>query len=382
MTTTKRRANGEGSTPTQRKDGRWQVHVRYRDTYGVSKRTTAYGATPSEATANAKKIRDRLEEGLPARDARTTVAAFASAWIDSALAASDRKETTKSLYETVTKKHIMNKKIGTVTLDALKPSHVEAWVVQLRKDGLADSTVRTCYTVLRSILDTAVRDEALAKNPVAAIKRPTVARKEAAHLTTLQVRQLLSAASSSRYAPLFELLVNTGLRRGEALALTWRDIDFERSVIRVRGTLARIDGDLVVTDAKTEKSKRFIHMSPAAERVFKEVRLRQKEERLKAGSVWVSTNFVFTTETGEPCDPRNALRALQAAAKKAGLEGIGLHTLRHSAATVMIENGVPLKIVSEILGHSSVAITGDVYGHVSPEVAADALDALGTALGA
>ncbi len=180
---------------------------------------------------------------------------------------------------------------------------------------------------------------------------------------------------------LFDLLVNTGLRRGEALALKWSDVDFTKSLIRVRGTLARVDGDLVVTKPKTEKSRRVIHMSPAPERVFRAVKRRQMEDRLRAGSIWATTDFVFTTETGEPCDPRNALRAFKAAASNAGLpRGLGLHTLRHSAATVMLENGVPLKVVSEILGHFSVSITGDIYGHVSPDVSAQAMDVLGVAL--
>ena len=174
--------------------------------------------------------------------------------------------------------------------------------------------------------------------------------------------------------------MNTALRRGEALALTWSDVDSAKKLIRVRGTLARLDGDLIVTEPKSEKSKRVVHLSPASERVLKAVKLRQKEDRLKAGSVWVQTDYIFTTETGEPFDPRNALRALKAAAHKAGLSGIGLHTLRHSAATVMIENGVPLKVVSEILGHFSVSITGDIYAHVSPDVSAQAMDGLGAAL--
>jgi integrase len=90
---------------------------------------------------------------------------------------------------------------------------------------------------------------------------------------------------------------------------------------------------------------------------------------------------VFTTESGEPCDPRNALRALKVAAVRAGLPEAGLHTLRHSAASVLLTRGVPVKVVSEILGHSSIAITGDVYGHVAPDVAREAMDVLGDALG-
>jgi len=99
-----------------------------------------------------------------------------------------------------------------------------------------------------------------------------------------------------------------------------------------------------------------------------------------AGSQWTYTGFVFTTEIGQPCDPRNALRAVQVAARRADLPGVALHTLRHSAASVMLSSGVPLKVVSEILGHASVAITGDVYGHVSPNVSADALTSLSEAL--
>jgi len=251
--------------------------------------------------------------------------------------------------------------------------------VELQQRGLSESTIRSAYTILRAVLDTAVRDDALARNPAAAVTRPKVTRKEAAYLSTAQVRTLLEKAAASGYAVLFELLANTGLRRGEALALTWSDVDLERKLIRVRGTLARVDGELVVTEPKTKTSKRVIHLSPASERVLKAVSLRQKEDRLKAGSVWVATGYVFTTDTGDPCDPRNALRALKVAAEKASLPGIGLHTLRHSAATVMIESGVPLKVVSEILGHFSVSITGDIYGHVSPDVSAQAMDTLGAA---
>ncbi|MGI8717952.1 MAG: tyrosine-type recombinase/integrase, partial [Lapillicoccus sp.] len=168
-----------------------------------------------------------------------------------------------------------------------------------------------------------------------------VTTKEAGHLTPAQVKCLLGQAQGSRYAPLFELLVNTGLRRGEALALRWSDVDFDKALIRVRGTLARVDGELVVTEPKTAKSKRVLHLSPTTARILQGVRVEQKKDRLKAGSVWVQTNYVFTTGSGQPCDPRNALRALKVAADKAGLAGVGLHTLRHSAATVMLIHGTP-----------------------------------------
>jgi integrase len=115
--------------------------------------------------------------------------------------------------------------------------------------------------------------------------------------------------------------------------------------------------------------------------VLREVHTSQAAERLTAGSAWRQTGYVFTTELGTPYEPRNALRALQAAATHAGLPDIGLHTLRHSAAAVMLVNGVPLKVVSEVLGHASIGITGDIYGHVSPDVSRKALTRLSEALG-
>jgi integrase len=284
------------------------------------------------------------------------LAAFTEEWIDSALAASDRKATTKANYATIARSHIVSATIGARSLDALRPMHVEAWIVELREKGLSESSVRSAYTILRAVLDTAVRDGALARNVAAAVKRPKVTSKEAASLTPDQVRALLDAAQGSRYAPVFELLVNTGLRRGEALALRWSDVDLDESVLRVRGTLARVDGGLIVTEPKTAKSKRSVHVSPTSARVLRQVKVAQAEERLRAGSQWIQTGYVFTTETGEPCDPRNALRS------------------------TMLVNGVPLKVVSEILGHASVAITGDVYGHVSPDVSRDALAGLSVAL--
>jgi integrase len=375
----KRRGNREGSTPRRRPDGRWQINVRVTDDLGVATRHTVYGDTPQEARDKAAAIRRRVTDGQPARDRRQTVAAFAQHWIDITLQASERKRTTKVMYAGVARTHILPSPIGRLTLDRVRPSHVEGWVVELRGKGLAESTVRSAYTILRAVLDTAVRDGALASNPAAVIRRPKVTSREAAHLTPAQVADLLRAAEDTRYAPLFALLVHTGLRRGEALALQWSDVDLEKGLLRVRGTLARVQGRLVITEPKTVRSKRFVPLSAPTERLLRDVRATQDDERRRAGSVWQETGFVFTTVTGEPCDPRNALRALKVAATKAGLPHAGLHTLRHSAASVMLISGVPLKVVSEILGHSSIAITGDVYGHVAPDVARGAMDVLGAA---
>jgi integrase len=322
-----------------------------------------------------------VEGGQPARDRRETVAAFTLHWIDTSLQASERKQNTKVMYAGVACTHILDSSIGRLTLDELRPSHIEGWVVEHRRKGLAQSTIRSAYTILRAVLDTAVRDGALAANPASVVRRPRVTAKEAPHLTPARFAELLGAVEDSRYAPLFALLVHTGLRRGEALALHWSDVDLEKGLLRVRGTLARVQGRLLVAEPKTARSKRFVPISAPAQRLLRGIRASQAEEQRRAGPLWQETGFVFTTDTGEPYDPRNALRALKVAATRIGLPHAGLHTLRHSAASVMLTHGVPLKVVSGILGHSAIAITGDVYGHVAPVVSRGAMDVLGAAFG-
>jgi integrase len=381
MSTAGRRGNSEGTAPRKRPDGRWQIDLRYLDTDGTHKRTTVYGKTQAEARAKARAVRKRAELGQPVRDTKDTLGTFAREWITTALAASERKASTKDMNASVTRNQIVSSALGGTPLDKVTPRAVEGWLVELRARGLAESTVRIAYDLLSAILNTAVRDGALGRNPVAAVQRPRVTRREAGYLTPDQVRSVLSAAQSTRFAPLFELLVNTGLRRGEALALQWSDVDLEAGTLRVRGTLARVAGELVVTEPKTANSRHTVPLSDTAAQILRTVRLKQTQERLLAGSRWHQTGYVFTTVLGEPCDPRNALHAFKLAAKRAGVPGpVGLHTLRHSAASVMLVNGVPLKVVSDMLGHASVAITGDIYGHVSPDVSREAAAKLAAGL--
>jgi len=139
------------------------------------------------------------------------------------------------------------------------------------------------------------------------------------------------------------LLVGTGLRRDEALALTWADLDLVAGAMRVTGTLSRVGGELVVTAPKTAKSRRTVPLPSPVVASLRAHHVRQATERLRAGSEWAERNLVFGSRVGTPLDPRNALRALTAAANRAGLEHVGLHTLstRHSAATALIPSGAP-----------------------------------------
>jgi len=176
------------------------------------------------------------------------------------------------------------------------------------------------------------------------------------------------------------LLAETGLRRGEALALHWADIDFEKKTLWVRGTLARTDKGLYVTSPKTQASVRQIHLPAHLIELLKSHLLAQSNEIVQAGNKYLQKGFVFATRTGEPVDPRNLQRSVQIACKKAGLPVVSPHTLRHSAATTMLEAGIPIHVVSRQLGHSNISITVDIYGHVSDNGAKEAMETLGRLL--
>jgi integrase len=176
------------------------------------------------------------------------------------------------------------------------------------------------------------------------------------------------------------LMLGTGLRRGEALALHWSDVDLASGHVRVRWTLSRIERRLVFDEPKTERSRRFVPLPSPVTDTLKRQRVSQAAERL-AAVVWAPweghEDLVFPTHIGTPTDPRNALRAFEGIAKQAGLSGVGLHTLRHSAASALIASGAHIKVVQELLGHSSYGITADIYSHVHIEQQREAAERLG-----
>ncbi len=373
-----KRANGEGSI-FKRADGTWSGELSYRDDDGRSKRRTVYGGTQVEVRRKHDDLRDRLAAGAPLKDATMSLAAWLDDWTTKALPASDRKQATVDLYANIARKHLVPA-LGSRALDRLRPSDVEALIVAKREAGLAPSTVRTIYTVLRAALDVAVRDGLLRKNPAVVVKRPAVDRKDAAYLTADQAQRLLEAITGDRLEPLFRLMLATGLRRGEALALHWTDVDLDGARLRVRWTLTRTSKGLQLSNPKTDKSRRTVPLPRTTVETLRAHLTSQAEERLAAAEAWHERGLVFTTEIGTPLEPRNVLRRFDQLAQRAGLTGVHLHTLRHSAASFLLAAGTHTKVVQEHLGHSSYAITADIYSHVGPELQREAADRLDQAL--
>jgi integrase len=375
-----RRANQEGNV-YQRADGRWEARLSYVDTLtGKRRRVSVYGDTQKAARAELKKVRDRIADDAPVRDSKQSVGTWMEKWRTTTLEVSDRAPTTRSLYGSLSKKHLEPAPFGAITLDRLRPTDVEALILRLREKGLSDSTIRSVYVVLRAALDAAVRDGHVARNAAALVARPGVQQRETSYLPATDVTALLREAEGSRYHAALCLIFSTGMRRGEALALRWSDVDLDKGIVQIARTVSRVEGELVFSPPKSKRS-RTIPLSPGVVAMLKKHRTAQKEDRLRAGNQWTDTGLIFTTEMGTAVDPRNLLRVVQNAAKSAKLSNVGTHTLRHSAATAWLESGIHIKAVSDLLGHSSISITGDVYGHTSNDTARAAVEGLDALLG-
>jgi integrase len=376
----KRRGNGEGAI-AKRANGTYEGKITITDPLtGARKRVSVYGPTAPVVRAKMKVLRARVDAGAPVRDATATVADWLARWRATTLAVSGRKEATRSLYATLSRKHLEAPPFGAIPLDKLRPADIEALLLGLRERGLSQSTVRQVFIVARLGLDGAVRDGLIATNPASRVQAPGVTPREAVHLSAADVAALLAACESSRYHRALVLIAATGLRRGEAFALPWSAVDLDAGLLRVVATVGRIDGRLVTSAPKTAKSRRTVPLDETVVAMLRRHRVEQKAERL-AAHTWTERGLVFTDENGALVDPRTVLRVLQDAAQRLSIAGVGLHTLRHSAAVAWLEQGVHIKAVSDLLGHSSIAITGDVYGHTSDEAARAAITGLAGRLG-
>jgi integrase len=376
-----KRASGEGSV-RQRPNGLWEARLSYLDpTSGRRRSASFYGQTAEEARTELDKARNRIRTQAPVLDSSMRLADWIERWSDTALEASDRKPATRQRYRDLARNHLCKPPLGDVPLSRLRKSHVDALVVALRREGLADASVRLAYTVLRAVLSDAVLDGLIADNAAARAKRPGIARREARHLAADEVVKILGPAAEERYRNVLVLIATTGVRRGEALALSWDHVDLKAGTLKIIATANVVDGQLEISEPKSGRSRRTVPLSQAAVALLKGQKAAQAAERLRAGQAWTDTGLVFTDEIGGPVYPRAILRAVQRCAARAGIKDVTVHTLRHSAAVAWLESGVHIKAVADLLGHSSIAITGDIYGHASDAATRAAVDGLGAALG-
>lgn len=277
--------------------------------------------------------------------------------------------------------------LGAHRLEQLRHEHVVALVVELEAAGRGAATIRRMIAVLSSALSDAVRQRRLTHNVARYVGLPAEDRAERTPWTAAQAVAFLDHChrAGDRLADAFEVVIGTGLRRGEALALRWPDVDTEARVLYVhpkRGTLSDVAGHLVFTAPKTRGSSAGVGLSARVVAAFGRQAERQAADRAEWGDAYQDLGLVFARESGAPLRPEWVLDRFHALAEQAGLPRVRLHDLRHLAATLMITSGVPLALVSKTLRHSKVGITADLYAHLTREASLAAADSLGAVLDA
>lgn len=384
----RRRGHGEGSI-TQRKDGRWQasVLIGYDPETGRPKRKYFYGRTRKEVQRKLREIIPEVQAGTYREPANITVAEWFTTWLNVYMKPSLRPTTWES-YRYQVEGHIIPA-LGHLKLPQLQTVHIQRLYnkklksgrLDGRKGGLSPRSIKYIHTVIHSALEQAKKEGMIIINPAEATKLPKQEQKEIKYLDAAEAAIFLATAKESKHFAAFFLALNTGIRRGELLGLRWQDIDFKACQLTVNQGLVRVTGKgLIFQEPKTKLSNRVINLAPAVLQVLKEHKAEQNEIRLLAGSAYnADLDLVFANELGEPICPRAFTRIFERVVKRAGLD-VTFHGLRHTFATIALEQGVDIKTIQETLGHHSAAFTMDVYSSVTAKMKKEAADRVGNLL--
>jgi integrase len=367
-----------------KKDGRYYVvHDVFVD--GKRKRKwTPAGATQAEADDKLTEVMGAVKRGVYVNATRVTVEKFLiEQWLPAARATV--KPSTAELYATIIDIYVVPH-IGGVRLQELRGSHLNRLYATLSTTGsrsrkpLAPKTIRNVHTLLHRACRDAVRWELVARNVTESADPPKVPAPAVAHWSADTVRAFLGSCEADRLFPLWHTIATTGLRRGEALALRWADLELDHGRASISRTLSWVNKTSSFTEPKTAKSRRVVPLPTETVAVLREHRKRQLRERLAAAEVYVDSGLVFAQEDGTPLPPKRISKAFGRAVERSGLPALTVHGLRHTFATVALGAGVQTKLVSDVLGHSSSSITADIYSHATEPMTRYASDQVAAAL--
>jgi integrase len=327
--------------------------------------------TKRDAEALLTRLLASLDTGTDLLPSKLTVEQFSQEWLKTLK--KKVKPRTHSRYSELLRLHVVPH-IGSVELKKLKPLHIERLLLKCREKGLSERTLLHVFRVIHTALVQAVQWQLVDRNVAKAVQPPKPDKNEMDAVTPEDVERILAAANGTEIEVPVVIALGTGMRLGEILGLRWSDIDFESESLRVRQT---VNVDRTFGTPKSYRSRRSIPLPKFLLKVLKTHRARQSELRLVAGSAWQDHDLVVTRADGSPMDPRRVSRLFTALAKEHGFD-FTFHGLRHAYASLMLASGVDLKVTSDLLGHSTIGITADLYTHVAERLhreAAASLDA-------
>ena len=378
---TKKRANGEGSI-RKRKDGRWEG--RYTAGHDLETGRAIYknvlGRTQAEVKEKLKAAIKETQALDQAKVGKYTVGEWMEVWFED-YAKIKVRPSSHQTYRGYIDNHIVPN-IGDIPLEKLTSLDLQKLYKKLltkgrvdrleakgQPKGLSAKTVRNIHQIISSAMQLAREQKLITANPAEDCALPRLEHREMQTLPVEQLQSFLREAKDSGVFELYYLELTTGLRRGELLGLKWEDIDLERGDLRVRRQIARINGEVVEAPLKTKNAYRTL---PLAEDTIGVL----EAQRKKTGD----SPWVFPSPTGGPISPDSVLRMLHRVLKRAGLPRVRFHDLRHTFATLALQNGVDVKTVSGMLGHFSAGFTLDTYAHVTTASQRQAAKTMGNLL--
>ena len=377
----KRRANGEGNI-RKRKDGRWEGRYTagHNPATGKAIYKNVLGKTQAEVKEKLKKAIEETKGLDVAKGQRYTVGQWMDVWYEYYAQIKVRPSSHKT-YEGYIKNHI-KPSVGNIpltkltTLDLqqlyqklLTEGRVDRLEAQNQPKGLSPKTVRNINQVISSAMHLAIQQHLIAQDPTDGCALPKTEHQEMQTLSADQLAAFLLEAKHSGVFEMYYIELATGLRRGELLGLKWEDIDFANQTLRVRRQVGRINGEVREAPLKTKNAYRTISLGTDAVGVLKQQREKQP-----------SSSYVFPGPTGGPIAPDSVLHMLHRVLDRAGLPEIRFHDLRHTFATLALQNGVDIKTVSGMLGHFSAGFTLDTYAHVTTAAQRQAAETMGAVL--
>ena len=339
--------------------------------------------TKRDAERALREVLLSVEQGSYVKPNKITLGELLRQWLRD-YACMNTTDRTQESYTSIVERHLIPA-LGRVLLIELQAQNIQGYYAKKLLEGRADGkgglsgrSVVYHHRILSKALDYAVKMGLVVRNMAKVVKPPRVARVTMQTLSPEEVSQFLEVARETDYYVYFATLLYTGLRRGELIALRWRNLDLGSGKLSVVETAYRLgNGEYRIKEPKTPQSRRTVILPASLVELFRVYRFDQELLRIQLGIGLEADDFVFIRPDGSPINPNAITLAFRRIIKRAGLKRIRIHDLRHTHATLMLKAGIHAKVVSERLGHANIGITLDIYSHVLPglqEAAAEKFD--------